>query len=162
MQDVFIHITGSSIQPSGSFQQTTRCRHIKTFFYHGECTDDLSYYNSLEEVRADVVQALETSKTFNSTCTYLDEFHQVQVVKNTFFNLYCLNEFTRDTFASNKLRHFELKLEKNGFKLDEQGRKEKLDVTGMREEINEKVFDDFLAQPKDQTNWHQHPKYKLL
>ena len=59
-----------------------------------------------------MAQALETSKTFNSTCTYLDEFDKVQVVKNTFSNLYCLNEFTRDTFASNKLRHFELILEK--------------------------------------------------
>jgi hypothetical protein len=161
-QDVFIHITGNSIQPSGSFQQTTRCRNIKTLYYFGECTENLSFYNSLAEVRADVEEALETSKTFNTTCTYLDEFDQVQVVKNTFFNLYCLNEFTRDTFASNKLRHFELILEKNGFKLEEQGAKEKLDVASMMEEINEKVFEDFLAEPKDQPNWHQHPKYKLL
>ena len=100
-QDVFIHSTGNSIQPSGSFQQTTRCRNIKTLYYFGERTENLSFYNSLAEVRADVEQALETSKTFNTTCTYLDEFDKVQVVKNTFFNLYCLSEFTRDTFASN-------------------------------------------------------------
>ena len=68
------HTTGNSIQPSGSFQQTTRCRNIRTLYYHGECTDDLSYYNSMEEVQADVEQALATSKTFNSTCTYLGEF----------------------------------------------------------------------------------------
>ena len=29
-QDVFIHITGNSIQPSGSFQQTARCRNNRT------------------------------------------------------------------------------------------------------------------------------------
>ena len=69
-----------------------------------------------------------------------------------------MNEFTRDTFASNKLRHFELILEKNGFKLDEQGRKEKLDVASMIEEIDEKVFDDFLANPAD----HHKPKYNML
>ncbi len=31
-QNVFIHITGHSIQPSGSYQQTTRCRNIKTLY----------------------------------------------------------------------------------------------------------------------------------
>ena len=29
-QDVFIYIAGNSIQPSGSYQQATRCRNIKT------------------------------------------------------------------------------------------------------------------------------------
>ena len=131
-------------------------------YYHGECTDDISFYNSLAKVQADVEQALATSKTFNSTCTYLDEFDQVQVVKNTFFNLYCLNEFTRDTFASNRLQHFELILARNGFKLSSEGTKEKVDVTGMLAEINEKVFEDFLAEPKDQPNWHQNGKYQKL
>ena len=31
-QDVFIHITGNSIQPSGSFQQTNRRRNINTLY----------------------------------------------------------------------------------------------------------------------------------
>ena len=80
-QDVFIHITGFSIQPSGSYQQATRCRNIKTLYYLGECTADSSIYNSLEEVRADVEKAIATSQTFNTTCTYLDENDEVQVVK---------------------------------------------------------------------------------
>ena len=161
-QDVFIHITGNSIQPSGSFQQTTRCRNIKTVYYFGECTENLSFYNSLDEVRVDVEQALQTSKTFNSTCTYLDEFDNVQVVQNTFFNLYCLNEFARDTFASNKLRHFEMILEQNGFKLSQQGDKEKVDVATMLEVINENLFEDYLAEPKNESNWRQNPKYQQL
>ncbi len=96
-------------------------------------------------MREDVAQALETSRTFNSTCTYLDEIDQVQLVKSTFFHLYCLKGFTCDTFASNKLRHFELILEHNGSKLSEDGEKAKVDVADMLEEINEKVFEDYLA-----------------
>jgi hypothetical protein len=42
--------------------------------------------------------------------------------------------------------------------LDEQGKKEKLDVTGMIEEINEKTFDDFLTAP----DWHTNPRYTQL
>ena len=68
-QDVFIHITGFSIQPSGSYQQATRCRNIKTLYYFGECVEDTSMYNSLAEVRAVVEQAVATSQTFNTTCT---------------------------------------------------------------------------------------------
>ena len=161
-QDVFIHITGFSIQPSGSYQQATRCRNIKTLYYFGECTTDSSIYNSLEEVRADVEKAIATSQTFNTTCTYLDENDEVQVVKNTFFNLYCLNEFTRDTYASNRVRHFELILLKNGFELTQEGEKQVISASGMMEEINEKTFEDFQAEPKDQDNWHTSPKYQQL
>ena len=130
-QDVFIHITGFSIQPSGSYQQATRCRNIKTLYYFGECVEDNSIYNSLEEVRADVEKAIATSQTFNTTCTYLDEHDQVQVVKNTFFNLYCLNEFTRDTYASNRIRHFELILLQNGFALTQEGEKQLINARAM-------------------------------
>jgi hypothetical protein len=35
-QDVFLYIAGNSIQPSGSYQQATRCRNIKTLYYFGE------------------------------------------------------------------------------------------------------------------------------
>jgi hypothetical protein len=135
------------LQPSGSYQQTTRCRNVRTLYYFGECSSDLSFYESLAEVRADVEQAITTSKTFNSTCTYLDEFDQIQVVRNTFFNLYCLNEFTKDTFASNMIKHFELLLKANGFQLSAQGQKQLLSVAGMVEEINEKTFEAWLANP---------------
>ena len=161
-QDVFIHITGFSIQPSGSFQQTTRCRNTKTLYYFGECSEDASIYNSLAEVRAEVEQAVATSQTFNTTCTYLDELDEVKVIKNTFFNLYCINEFTRDTYASNRLRHFELILLQNGFSLSQEGEKSKISATGMMEEINETIFEDFQAEPKDQGNWQTSPKYWQL
>ena len=161
-QDVFIHITGFSIQPSGSYQQATRCRNIKTLFYFGECTTDSSMYNSLEDVRADVEKAIATSQTFNTTCTYLDENDEVQVVKNTFFNLYCLNEFTRDIYASNRVRHFELILLKNGFELTQEGERQVISASGMMEEINEKTFEDFQAEPKGEGNWNTSPKYQQL
>ena len=64
----------------------------------------------------------------------------MQVVKNTFFNLYCLNEFTRDTFASNRLQHFELILARSGFKLSSEGTKAKVDVVGMLAAMNDKVL----------------------
>jgi hypothetical protein len=49
-----------------------------------------------------------------------------------------LNGFTRDTYASNRVRHFELILLKNGFELTQEGEKQVLSASGMMEEINEK------------------------
>jgi len=63
-----------------------------------------------------------------------------------------LNEFTRDTYASNVTMHFELILQANGFELSQQGHKQLLSVAGMIEELNEKTFEAFLASPADHTN----------
>jgi len=154
-QDVFIHITGFSIQPSGSYQQTTRCRNIKSLYYFGECSEDASIYNSLEEVRAEVEQAVATTQTFNATCTYLEELDQVEVIKNTFFNLYCINQFTRDTYASNRIRHFELILLQSGFALRQEGVKSKLNASTMMEEINDQIFGTSSRNPKTKSDGTQ-------
>ena len=37
-----------------------------------------------------------------------------------------------------------------------------ISASGMMEEINEKTFEDFQAEPKDQDNWHTSPKYQQL
>ena len=120
-QDVFIYIAGNSIQPSGSYQQATRCRNIKSLYYFGEVFQQDAFYENLEDVKACIAEAVQTSKTFNTACTYIDEHDQIQVVRNTFFNLYCYNEFVRDTYETNKVKHFELILRENGFKLSSEG-----------------------------------------
>ena len=108
---MFIYMNGMSIQPSGVFQQPTRWRNIQNLYYYGECTEDLSRYTSLDHVKYDVKQCLIASKTFSTSCTYLDEEDRVQVIQNTFFNLFCYNEYVRDLYESNQLKHFELFLE---------------------------------------------------
>ena len=55
------------------------------------------------EVREAIEEAVKTSKAFTTACTYVDEFDQLQVVKNTFFNLYCYNEYVKDIYETNKV-----------------------------------------------------------
>jgi hypothetical protein len=87
-QDVFIDIAGNSIQPSGSYQQATRCRNIKPLYYFGEVFQNDAFYENLEDVKACITEAVQTVKTFNTACTYIDENDQIQVVRNT-----CLSTF---------------------------------------------------------------------
>jgi len=91
-----------------------------------------------------VETCLEVSKCFVSACTYLDEFDRVQVVRNTFFNLYCYNEYVRDIYATNKVKHVELILEKSGFKLSSQGTKEPIQIKDLSAELKETTFEEFL------------------
>ena len=150
-QDMFIYMAGNSLQPSGVYQQATRTRNIKTLYYYGECSADSSRYGSLEEVKADVEHAVQTSKLFNKLCSYVDEFDEIKVVQNTFFNLYCYNEWVKDVYASNKLMHFELLLKLNGLNLSSEGevatlgKGEKARQKEVVTALSTELFDEFLA-----------------
>ena len=70
--------------------------------------------------------------------------------ENTFFNLYCYNEFVRDTYETNKVKHFELILRENGFNLSSEGAPKKLpkDTRNQQSEIiseiNDELFNKYL------------------
>ena len=150
-QGMLIYMAGNSLQPSGVYQQATRTRNIKTLYYYGECSADSSRYGSLAEVKADVEHAVQTSKLFNKLCSYIDEFDEVRVVQNTFLNLYCYNAWVKDLYASNKLMHFQLLLNTNGFKLSSEGevatlgKNEEAHQTEVVTALTTELFDEFLA-----------------
>ena len=87
-----------------------------------------------------IKQCIITSKNVATTCTYLDEEDQVQVIQNTFFNLCCFNEYVRDLYESNKLRHFELILEEHGFNMSSDCVKEEAKLEVDLDEINDALF----------------------
>jgi hypothetical protein len=61
-QYVFIYIASTSVQPSGSYQQATRCRNTKQLYYFGEVCQRDAFDESLEDVKACVAEAAQTSK----------------------------------------------------------------------------------------------------
>ncbi len=56
-----------------------------------------------------------------TTCTYIDEFDDIQFVHNTFFKMFWYTDFVNDVFATNKVKHFEHILHQNGFDLSTTG-----------------------------------------
>jgi len=119
-------------------------------YYFGEVAQQDAFYESLEEVKQCVESAVQTSKTFNTVCTYIDENDEVKVVRNTFFNVYCYNEFVNDTYETNKVKHFEDILITNGFKLSSQGAPAKISPdtkaqqTQIMANINDTMFEEFI------------------
>jgi len=143
-QDMYIYMNGQSIQPSGVFQQSTRCRNIQNLYYFGNCTQDVSKYETLDQLKDDVRKCLLTSKTFATTCTYLDENDEFKIIENTFFNLFYYNEFVKDIYESNKLKHFELIVQENGFNMSSEGDKDKANIEIDLNELNDTLFENFL------------------
>jgi hypothetical protein len=98
-----------------------------------------------------VAEAVQSSKTFNTNCTYVDEFDQIQVVKNTLFNLHCYNEFVKDTYETNKVKHFEFILAGNVFELSSQGVPAKLakEARSQQSQLTEAMGDELFTEYRE-------------
>ena len=163
-QDVFIYIKGASIQPSGMFQQTTRCRNIRNVFYYGECNNENARYHSLAHLKEDVKDNIKNCKELVEVCTHIDEDDEMVVIENSFFKLYCYNEYVMDIYGTNKVKHYENLLEDSGFKIQRDASKptrlpkqKKQEIISITHNINEELFKEFLT-----TQDKEHDKFKAL
>ena len=86
------------------------------------------------------------------TCTYLDCEDNLQFLENSFFDLYCYNEYIKDIYKQNKTDHLKNILYKNGFKCSEMieeipAQLSKQLKTEMKEVVNEcteEIFDKWI------------------
>ena len=142
-QDVFIYIGGNSINPSASYQQTTRCRNIDTLYFYCESGQRNAEYESLEDVKEYYKTNIEyLDKHLIETCTYVSEDDRIEIIDDKYYNIYCYNEYLNDTYKTNKLLHYEHILKNEGFIVEcDENPKQKLDKY-IREEIDELVFRD--------------------
>jgi hypothetical protein len=90
-QDVFIYIKGHTIQPSGAFQQATRCRNIRKLFFYGDTPNKQANYNDIEEVKQTFKDNINTCKNLKTLCTYINKDNEEDIVENSFFNLFLLS-----------------------------------------------------------------------
>jgi hypothetical protein len=79
-----------------------------------------------------------------------DEDDNMRMVENSFFNIFCCNEYAKNVYHANKVKHFELILLSHGFVLSEEGTPIKLnketkeEMTSLVEAYNEDLFTEFL------------------
>ena len=134
-QDVFIYIKGKSILPSGSFQQTTRTRNIKQLYYFCNCKSKQAKYRNIEDVIEKYDNIEQMTNNLNSVCVNLNENDEEVIVKNSYYNIFCYNEYVKDIYSTNKLYHYENILKINGFELIDDKNEEEIALT--KEENNE-------------------------
>ena len=162
-QNVFIYIKGHTIQPSGSFQQTTRTRNIKELYYYCSKEPADAKFNSLDEVKDQYNKMIIQNDILTEMSLFVDEDDNIRMSNNSFFNMFCYNEYVKDIFNTNKLAHYENILKENEFILDSKGKKAKIDeelkseMTDLRADIDENLFKEFLNAENKELD-----KYKII
>mgnify|MGYP000329427290 CR=1 FL=1 len=118
-QSVFFHMKGESILPTSSFQMIARTRNMKdlTYFCVDKKTKDYKY-KDLDDVKK-VMKNEQNITNMYMNCSYLDVMDNLKFSENSFFNLYCFNEYVKDIYEQNKTEHLKDILYKNGFKCSE-------------------------------------------
>lgn len=120
-QDHFIYVKGNTINPTSIYQQSTRNRNINNLYYYFESKQHDFIYNSLEDVKTFYKNMIKTNDLINNVCRQFNENDDTYIIENTFFNLFCFNEYNNDCYNTNKKSHFENILINKGFILKTEG-----------------------------------------
>ena len=147
--NVFIYIKGDSILSSGIFQQTTRCRNIDQLYYYSKGKKKIINYDSLEDVKNNYKNLINLNNQLNEVSLTIDEKDNDVIIENSFFDLFCYNEYVIDTYRNNITIHYELILINNGFNLINYGDNKKQlnkDVNDAMKSITEEIKDEFFKE----------------
>ena len=128
---------------------------IKSLYYYGELESKEAKYNSIDEVKQQYLKGIETSKKLTDMCLYLNKNDDAEIVENSFFNLWCYNEYVKDTFETNKLKHFEQILKDQGFELSTVGEIKAIGKEANKEmknivEHDENIFEEYLEASEEE------------
>ena len=107
---------GESILPTSSFQMIARTRNMKDLTHF--CVEKKSKeykYKDLDDVKQFMKNEQNVTNMY-MTCSYLDVMDNLKFSENSFFNLYCFNEYVKDIYEQNKTEHLKNILYMNGFK----------------------------------------------
>ena len=147
-QDHFIYATGNSITPTAIYQQSTRNRNIDTLYYYFESKQKNYTFETLLCVNNHFKFLCNENNNINNVCRQFNENDDWYIIENTFFNIYCHNEYINDCYNTNKRIHFELILKNQGFILTDEGVNKKISKETQKEfkKINDSIdnVNDFL------------------
>jgi hypothetical protein len=138
-------------------------------YYYGENKNYRAKYENIDDVTDAYLNDIEQNNILNNICIGrsrrlnleskafrgINENDEVKFINNTFFKIFCHNEYKNDTLNTNIVAHYEQQLIDNGFVLTTEGENKKLNsevkdaIDERISEINEKLFEDYVNNPKD-------------
>jgi hypothetical protein len=154
-QDVFIYLSGKSILPSGTFQQTTRTRNIHKLHYYASAVNKKVEYDNMNSLTESYTTFEKTSNNINNICVSITTDDEEVIIENTFYKLYMHNEYLMDCYESDKNTHFDKILKDNGFILSVVGDDATLnadilfDMIEVTKDIEESLCDEYIKNTKD-------------
>jgi hypothetical protein len=166
-QDVFLYFNQKSVNSDDFFQIATRTRNINKMYYFIEDKRNEPKFENLEDVKKYFRKISNTNdKLVNVVSVNLNKDDEEEINENTYFELFCHQEFEDDIYKSNLKYYFEEILKENGFKLSTLGETQRIDYkkTSKMKKLSEddkinNVEEFIKASDTDKLN---NPKYERL
>lgn len=135
-QNQYLYFNSLTINSQSMFQQGTRTRNIKTLKFFANQRQHNYVYENIKEVETINKKLIETDDKIKKVCLNFDENDNEHIVENTFFKMWCFNEYLDDCYNTNKISHFQNILINEGFNLVHKGKDVLFDKNKVKEMIN--------------------------
>lgn len=151
-QTQFIYMSNKPlISPISFYQMSCRTRNMKNLIYYSEDPKArVKKYDTLLELEKKHKDLMNCNNKILQLSRTTNENDEASIVANTFFKLYCYEEYQSSIFWTGFLEHYENILKNNGFNIKSEGEENKLNKsikTEMKEtciKIEEEEFDNFV------------------
>ena len=148
-QTHFIYCTGQSVNPIGIYQMASRTRNMKELIYYSEeIKNQEMNYESLENLEIKFKSMIETNDRLLRISQNINKNDDSEIVENTYFKLFCYNEFLSNIFKTGFTQHFQNILNLNGFGLKELGENKTLEYSIKRKQkvLMDKIKADEISK----------------
>lgn len=153
-QTQFIYISDNPlITPISIYQMSSRTRNMdKLYYYARDIKPQSMKFNSLNDAEEKYKKIININEKLFNLSKSVSEDDEIKIIENTYFKLFCYNEFQDTIFKTGFLKHFENILTDNGFnivaigaynKLNKENNKQFREVFDM---IKEAEYETFLKK----------------
>jgi hypothetical protein len=125
---------------------------MKELIYHCEdITPQKMKYQNQEELEIKYKKMIETNDKILRLSQSINKYDEAEIVENTYFKLFCYNDFLADIFKTDFLQHFKIILVNNGFSMSEVGEVKNLNYSIKRKQkalmntIKNNEIDEFIG-----------------
>jgi len=152
-QTQFVYMSNKRlITPESFYQMSCRTRNMSKLVYHCEEMNDIDCeFETIKELENKYLDMMKTNEKILRLSKSTTETDDVKIVKNSFFKMWCYNEYKIQLFKTGFVRHYQDILSNAGFIHSEVGENIKLSVEekkSLREiydKYTDKQFDNYLG-----------------
>jgi hypothetical protein len=147
-QNQYLYFNSLTINSQSMFQQGTRTRNIKTLKFFANQRQHNYIYEDLNDVEVTNKDLIDSCDKIKKVCLNYNQDDEEIIIDNTFFKMWCFNEYINDCYNTNKICHFQNILIDEGFELMHVGKDVVLDKKKQTQMIKTTKDNDINAYKK--------------
>ena len=157
-QPQFIYITSNpKITPTAIYQMSSRTRNMSDLHYFcNEIKATEQQYETIKEVENKYKRMIKLNNRLMGLSKSVDENDEIKIVDNSFFKMFCYEEWLDGIFKTGFLEHYEKLLSDCGFDLEEIGTEHKT----LEKEEKQLIKEMFKKMNNDEFNAFKIAKFK--